>query len=104
MGLRGRLSREVDVVRGRRASRGGTVPGQTACGSLTTCYDAGAIRLDNPTSSPVTIGRVSVDNHSSITGGKVYNDLWGSFTVDPGKSVILTENPPTSNPTYDNFD
>ena len=27
---------------------GGTVPGQTACGTLTVCYDAGAIRLDNP--------------------------------------------------------
>src|SRR5690242_6203051 len=34
---------------------GGTVPGQTACGTLTTCYDAGAIRLDNPTASPVKV-------------------------------------------------
>src|ERR1700737_4124089 len=32
---------------------GGTVPGQTACGNLTVCYDGGAIRLDNPTSAPI---------------------------------------------------
>jgi hypothetical protein len=30
---------------------GGTVPGAAACGTLTTCYDAGAIRLDNPSST-----------------------------------------------------
>ena len=83
---------------------GGTVPGQTACGSLTVCYDAGAIRLDNPGSSAVTVDSVSVDDHSSVAGGKVFNDLWGSFTVLPGESAILTENPPTKNPTYDNFD
>ena len=83
---------------------GGTVPGQTACGTLAVCYDAGAIRLDNNGSAAVTVGRVSVDIHSSITGGKVFNNLWGSFTVPAGKSVILTENPPANNPTYDNFD
>jgi hypothetical protein len=83
---------------------GGTVPGQTACGKLTVCYDAGAIRLDNPWSIPVTVDSVSVDIHSSITGGKVFNSLWGSFTVPAGKSVILTENPPANNPSYDNFD
>ena len=83
---------------------GGTVPGQTACGSLPLCYDAGAIRLDNPGSSAITVGRVSVDVHSSVSGGKVFNNLWGSFTVPANRSVILTENPPTSNPTYDNFD
>lgn len=83
---------------------GGTVPGQAACGTLTTCYDAGAIRLDNPGTSPVTVSNVSVDDHSSLPGGKVFNNLWGSFTVAPGQSVILTENPPTNNPVYDNFD
>jgi hypothetical protein len=83
---------------------GGTVPGQTACGSLTVCYDGGAIRLDNPGSAPVTVSSVSVDVHSSVTGGKVFSNLWGSFTVDPGKSVILTANPPANNPGYDNFD
>jgi hypothetical protein len=83
---------------------GGTVPGQAACGTLTTCYDAGAIRLDNPGTTPVTVGSVSVDDHSSLPGGKVFDNLWGSFTVAPGKSVILTENPPADNPDYDNFD
>jgi hypothetical protein len=83
---------------------GGTVPGQMACGSLTTCYDAGAIRLDNTTSASVTVSSVSVDVHSSVPGGTVFNNLWGSFTVPPGKSVILTENPPANNPSFDNFD
>ena len=83
---------------------GGTVPGQAACGTLTVCYDAGAIRLDNPGATPVTVDGVSVDVHSSVTGGKVFSNLWGSFTVAAGQSVILTENPPASNPGYDNFD
>jgi hypothetical protein len=83
---------------------GGTVPGQTACGTLPDCYDAGAIRLDNPTASPVKVTRVSVNMHASVTGGKFFSNLWGSFTVQPGKSVILTENPPNNNPTHDNFD
>jgi hypothetical protein len=83
---------------------GGTVPGQAACGTLTVCYDAGAIRLDNPGSTPVTVDNVSVDIHTSISGGKAFNNLWGSFTVPAGESVILTENPPANNPAYDNFD
>jgi hypothetical protein len=83
---------------------GGTVPGQGACGTLTACYDAGAIRLDNGGSNPVTVNSVSVDDHSSIAGGNVFNDLWGSFTVPAGESVILTENPPVTNPSFDNFD
>lgn len=83
---------------------GGTVPGQAACGTLSTCYDAGAIRLDNPGPTAVTVNQVSVDDHSSIPGGMVFNNLWGSFAVPAGKSVILTENPPADNPGYDNFD
>jgi outer membrane lipoprotein-sorting protein len=83
---------------------GGTVPGQTACGTLATCYDAGAIRLDNTGSTAVTVNSVSVDEHSSVPGGKVFSNLWGSFTVPAGKSVILTENPPANNPGFDNFD
>jgi hypothetical protein len=65
---------------------GGTVPGQAACGSLTLCYDAGAIRLDNPSSSAITVGRVSVDDHSSVSGGKVFNNPWGSFTVPANRA------------------
>jgi hypothetical protein len=83
---------------------GGTVPGQAACGTLTVCYDAGAIRLDNSTAAPVTVSSVSADLHSSIPGGKLFSNLWGSFTVPAGKSVILTENPPANNPGSDNFD
>jgi hypothetical protein len=82
---------------------GGTVPGQSACGTLTACYDAGAIRLDNPGTGPVTVSSVSVDDHSSLSGGNVFN-LWGSFAVPPGESVILTENPPGDPNTFDDFD
>jgi hypothetical protein len=83
---------------------GGTVPGQTACGTLTVCYDAGAIRLDNPTAAAIAVSSVSADIHSSIPGGKLFSNLWGSFTVPPRESVILTENPPANNPGSDNFD
>lgn len=83
---------------------GSTVPGQSACGTLPVCYDTGAIRLDNPGPSPITVDRVDVDMHSSISGGKTFNNLWGSFTVQPGRSVILAANPPFTNPSYDNFD
>jgi hypothetical protein len=83
---------------------GNTVPGQAACGTLTVCYDTGAIRLDNPTSGPITVTNVSVDMHSSVAGGKVFNNLWGVFTVPPGQSVILAANPPATNPGFDNFD
>jgi hypothetical protein len=82
---------------------GGPVVGQTACGALPLCYDTGAIRLDNSGTSDVTISNVTADIHSSLPGGKVFS-LWGSFTVPAGKSVILAENPPNNNPSYDNFD
>src|SRR5207302_3557126 len=82
---------------------GNPVFGSSACGTLPHCYDAGAIRLDNSSSSDIPIDSVSVDDHSSLPGGKVFN-LWGSFTVPAGQSVILTENPPTNNPIRNNFD
>lgn len=82
---------------------GGPVPGQNVCGTLTMCYDAGAVRLDNPGSTPIAVSSVSVDDHSSLVDGKVFN-LWGSFTVPAGESVILTENPPGDTNTYDDFD
>ena len=82
---------------------GNPVFGSSPCGTLPHCYDAGAIRLDNPGSSDILVNSVSVDDHSSIPGGKVFN-LWGSFTVPAGESVILTENPPNKDPSYDNFD
>ena len=82
---------------------GNPVYGSSQCGTLPYCYDAGAIRLDNTGSSDVTVHNVSVDDHSSLPGGAIFS-LWGSFTVPAGKSVILTENPPGNNPSYDNFD
>jgi hypothetical protein len=82
---------------------GGPVVGQTQCGSLPSCFDAGAIRLDNPTATAISVSNVSVDVHSSIPGGKVFS-LWGSFAVPAGQSVILTENPPGDTATSDDFD
>lgn len=82
---------------------GNPVFGPSPCGSLPHCYDGGAIRLDNTGSSDISIDSVSVDDHSSIPGGKVFN-LWGSFTVPAGMSVILTGNPPGNDPSSDNFD
>jgi hypothetical protein len=82
---------------------GNPVYSSTQCGTLPHCFDAGAIRLDNTSSSDIPINSVSVDDHSSIPGGKVFN-LWGSFTVPAGKSVILTQDPPNNNPGYENFD
>jgi Bacterial Ig-like domain (group 1) len=82
---------------------GNPVYGSSPCGTLPHCFDSGAIRLDNHGTSDILINSVSVDDHSSLPGGKVFN-LWGSFTVPAGKSVILAENPPGNNPSYDNFD
>lgn len=82
---------------------GGTVPGQTACGTIPACYDTGAILIHNNGSAAITINGVSVDVHSVIPGGKLYN-LWGTFTVPAGQGVILAENPPTTNSLSDNFD
>lgn len=82
---------------------GNPVVGQSNCGALPSCYDAGAIRLDNTGSLDIPVNGVSVDDHSSISGGKVFN-LWGSFTVPAGKSVILTQDPTGNNPGYANFD
>lgn len=82
---------------------GSPVVGPNQCGALPSCYDAGAIRFDNSGSSGVVINNVTVDDHSSIPGGKVFS-LWGSFTVPAGKSVIITEDPPNDDPGYNNFD
>jgi hypothetical protein len=82
---------------------GDALVGSTQCGALATCFDAGAIRLDNPTGAAIAVSDVSVDDHSSLAGGKVF-DPWGSFSVPAGQSVILTQNPPGNDPASDNFD
>jgi hypothetical protein len=52
-----------------------------------TLFDAGAIRIVNPSAQPLTIGGVSVDI------GSVHYDVWGPYPiVVPGKgSAILTQ-------------
>ncbi|HEY6909571.1 MAG TPA: Ig-like domain-containing protein [Myxococcales bacterium] len=50
-------------------------------------FDAGAIRLDNPTASPVAVDSVVVDLQRP---GPTFN-LWGSFTIPPQSSAILTQ-------------
>ena len=82
---------------------GNPVYGSSPCGTLPHCFDGGAIRLDNNGPSDIPIDSVSVDDHSSIPGGKVFN-LWGSFTVPAGMSVILAQNPPGNDPSSNNFD
>jgi Bacterial Ig-like domain (group 1) len=83
---------------------GNPVYGPSQCGTLPHCFDAGAIRLDNHGASDILVSQVVVNDHASLPGGKTFN-LWGSFTVPAGQSVILTQNPPANNPAgYDNFD
>src|ERR1035438_6851870 len=50
-------------------------------------YNAGAVRLDNITSSAINIDGVSVDLQRP---GPVFN-LWGNFTIPAQGSVILTQ-------------
>lgn len=82
---------------------GNPVPGQSACGTLSTCYDTGAIRLDNSGTAAILVDNVTVNIHGDMAGGKIFN-LWGAFTVPAGQSVILAANPPNNNPGSDNFD
>jgi hypothetical protein len=105
----------------------GSAPGQECAPSsknpaLTPpyCWDEGAVRLDNPTSNPITVSGIAVNVHCSTSSGKLYyggtisptgfnclsgqtRKLWGAagcsgcffpLTIQPAKSVILTGNPP----------
>jgi hypothetical protein len=51
-------------------------------------FDAGAIRLDNPTGVPLAVDSVSVDLQRP--GSPVFK-LWGSFTIPANGSAILTQ-------------
>src|ERR1700730_3039033 len=53
---------------------GSPTPQTAECGSVprALCYDAGAIRLDNPTGGPITVTNVSVNVRSGSSGGKLY--------------------------------
>jgi len=59
-----------------------------------TAYRAGAIRLDNPSPSPITVDQVSVDLGRP---GPVFQ-LWQNVTVPAGGSAILTQ---TQNGNFD---
>ncbi len=59
-----------------------------------TAYRAGAIRLDNPSPSPVTVDQISVDLGRP---GPVFQ-LWQQVTVPAGGSAILTQ---TQNGNFD---
>ena len=50
-------------------------------------FDAGAIRLDNPTGAPLPVDNVSVDLQRPGPEFK----LWGSFTIPAHGSAILTQ-------------
>lgn len=55
-----------------------------------TPVNAGAIRIDNPGSAPLTIDSVAVDLQRS----NAQFNLWGSFTIPGGASAILTQTQP----------
>jgi RHS repeat-associated protein len=55
-------------------------------------FDAGAVRLDNTTGSPMVVDKVTVDLHRAA-----FFDLWGSFTIPPHGSAILTQTTPQQN-------
>ena len=63
-------------------------------GGSRTCWDAGAVRIDNPGSRDVRV-RVVVR-----IGGRSY-DLWGKRTVKAGGRLVLTE---TGSQNSQNFD
>ena len=55
-------------------------------------YDSGAIKLDNTTSSPISVTGVTVifPNHNLYNGNLPFN-LWGSFEIPANSSAILAE-------------
>src|SRR5215467_3107689 len=55
-----------------------------------TPINAGAIRIDNPGSTPLSIDSVSVD----LQRPTAQFNLWGSFTIPAGGSAILTQTQP----------
>ena len=68
--------------------------GQTSTSATNPCgYDAGAIRIDNPTSQSLTIHvTVDINGGDFATTGKTFHyDLWGNQTLPSGKTLILTQ-------------
>jgi fibronectin type 3 domain-containing protein len=63
-----------------------------------TCWDAAAIRLDNPNSTPITGVHVIAN-----IGGSIY-DLWGSLTVPAGGILVLTETGSQNSTNFDGSD
>jgi hypothetical protein len=68
--------------------------GQTSTSATNPCgYDAGAIRIDNPTAQSLTIHvTVDVNGGDFATTGKTFHyDLWGNQTLPSGQTLILTQ-------------
>jgi hypothetical protein len=65
-----------------------TAPTGNTCG-----YDAGAIRIDNPTAQSLTIHvTVDVNGGDFATTGKTFHyDLWGDQTLASGHTLVLTQ-------------
>ncbi len=54
-------------------------------------WNAGAIRIDNPSSAPLAVQKVVVDlQRTGQTAGPVF-DLWGTFIVPAQGSALLTQ-------------
>ena len=88
-------------------------PDVTFNGITTGPWDAGAIRIDNPTGSAVTIDSINVTLPAATpntcdgpTGCRpvTFTNLWGSFTIPAHSSYIVTELTPTSNDDFDTSD
>jgi len=50
-------------------------------------FDAGAVRVDNPTGSPIVVDKLTVDLQRP---GPLF-DLWGTFTIPPHGTAVLTQ-------------
>ena len=61
-------------------------------------FDAGAMRLDNTTSAPITVSKVTVDLQRP---GPVFS-LWSNFTIPANGSAILTQT--ANQPIFDTSD
>jgi RHS repeat-associated protein len=66
-----------------------------------TPYEAGAIRLDNPTDARIPIDKITVDLQRPRLAGPVF-DLWPSFVIPPHGSAIITQT--ATNGLDSNFD
>jgi hypothetical protein len=68
-------------------------------------WDAGAIRIDNPTNTPITIDNVLVTLPAGQGRASTQNlNLWGTFTIAPHTGTILTQTGPSAAFNFDTSD